>query len=150
MGLLMISMLCVTFKETEDDLYPFSVAVQADIVVKGKTRRDYEEDMTRRMVCRIFHGHSMGGTYYGYHYHGGDYTKECFSKEDALTQILQPMYMPNDLNFPCREVFKEILSTCVELQCLFRLKFSKPCVLLYILLLSQGCLDFLDEPISIC
>ena len=35
----------VSFKETDDDRILFRAAVQADVIVKGRSRRDYEEDI---------------------------------------------------------------------------------------------------------
>jgi hypothetical protein len=77
-----------------------------------------------------------------------DYTKECFSKEDALTKFLVPYVYAKDLDLHAEKFLKKYCPRALETPMPFRLKkFSKLCVLLYILLLSR--MGFLDEPTSI-
>ena len=40
-----IHVIGVTFKEAEGDRILFRAAVQSDVILRGKGRRDYEEDM---------------------------------------------------------------------------------------------------------
>ncbi len=65
------------------------------------------------MVCRIFHGHSAWWTYYGYHYFCGRLHQGVFQQGRCTYQILGALCICQRSRPPCREVFKEILSTCV-------------------------------------
>ena len=93
-----IHVMGVTFKETEDDRILFRAAVQADIVVKGRTRRDYEKDMASAWFAVSFTGILRGGLTMVTITSVEDYTKECFSKEDALTKFLVPWIIVNKVD----------------------------------------------------
>ncbi|WET88664.1 helix-turn-helix transcriptional regulator [Ligilactobacillus murinus] len=109
-----IHVMGVTFKETEDDRILFRAAVQADIVVKGKTRRDYEEDMTSAWFAVSFTGILRGGLTMVTITSVEDYTKECFSKEDALTKFLVPYVYAKDLDLHAEKFLKKYCPRALE------------------------------------
>ena len=102
-----IHVMGVTFKETEDDRILFHAAVQADIVVKGRTRRDYEEDMASAWFAVSFTGILRGGLTMVTITSVEDYTKEYFSKEDALTKFLVPYIYAKDLDLHAEKFLKK-------------------------------------------
>ena len=80
----------VSFKETEDDRILFRAAIQTDIIVKGRSRRDYEEDVVYPWFSISFTGILRCGLNMVTITSVGEYSKERFSKEDALSQYLIP------------------------------------------------------------
>ncbi|MCC8049302.1 MAG: hypothetical protein LIP10_01410 [Clostridiales bacterium] len=88
----------VTFKETEDDRILFRAAIQADIIVKGWSRRDYEEDVASAWFSISFTGILRCGLNMVTITSVGEYSKECFNKEDALSQYLIPYVYSSDLD----------------------------------------------------
>ena len=88
----------VSFKETEDDRILFRAAVQADVIVKGHSRRDYEEDIVYPWFSISFTGILRCGLNMVTITSVGEYSKERFSKEDALSQYLIPYVYSKDLD----------------------------------------------------
>jgi len=68
------------FKETEDDRILFRAAVQADVIVKSRSRRDYEEDIVYPWFSISFTGILRCGLNMVTITSVGEYSKERFSK----------------------------------------------------------------------
>lgn len=104
----------VTFKETEDDRIIFRAAVQTDIVVKGRTRRDYEEDIVSAWFAVSFTGILRGGLTMVTITAVEDYTKEKFCKEDTLTKFLVPYVYAKDLDSHAEKFLQKYCPRALE------------------------------------
>lgn len=103
----------VSFKETEDDRILFRAAVQADIIIKGRSRRDYEEDIVTSWFSISFTGILRCGLNMVTIISIGEYSKERFNKEDALSQYLIPYVYSKDLDSHAEKFLKKY---CPEAQ----------------------------------
>lgn len=97
----------VSFKETEDDRILFRAAIQTDIIVKGRSRRDYEEDVVYPWFSISFTGILRCGLNMVTITSVGEYSKERFSKEDALSQYLIPYVYSKDLDAHAEKFLKK-------------------------------------------
>lgn len=97
----------VSFKETEDDRILFRAAVQADVIVKGRSRRDYEEDIVYPWFSISFTGILRCGLNMVTITSVDEYSKERFNKEDALTQYLIPYVYSKDLDDHAEKFLKK-------------------------------------------
>lgn len=88
----------VTFKEDEGDCIRFRAAVQADVILRGKGRRDSEEDMVNPWFTVAFSGILHSGLSNVKILGVEDYSRERFDKEDALTKYLVPYVYAKDLD----------------------------------------------------
>lgn len=104
----------VTFKETEDDRILFRAAIQADIIVKGWSRRDYEEDVASAWFSISFTGILRCGLNMVTITSVGEYSKECFNKEDALSQYLIPYVYSSDLDIHAEKFLKKYCPKALE------------------------------------
>lgn len=104
----------VSFKETEDDRILFRAAVQADVIVKGRTRRDYEEDIVCPWFSISFTGILRCGLSMVTITSVGVYSKERFSKEDALSQYLVPYVYSKDLDTHAEKFLKKYCPKALE------------------------------------
>lgn len=109
-----IHVMGVTFKETDDDRILFRAAVQTDIVVKGRTRRDYEEDMASAWFAVSFTGILRCGLTMVTITSVEDYTQERFNKEDALTKFLVPYIYAKDLDLHAEKSLKKYCPRALE------------------------------------
>lgn len=93
-----VHVVSVTFRETEDDRINFRAAVQADIQISGRNRRDYDEDIVDRWFAISFTAILRGGlnmvTITGI----DEYSKERLHAEDALTKYLVPYISAKSLD----------------------------------------------------
>ncbi len=97
----------VSFKETEDDRILFRAAIQADVVVKGRSRRDYEEDIVSPWFSISFTGILRCGLNMVTILSVAEYSKEYFSKEDALSQYLVPYVYSKDLDLHAEKFLRK-------------------------------------------
>lgn len=97
----------VSFKETEDDRILFRAAIQADVVVKGRSRRDYEEDIVSPWFSISFTGILRCGLNMVTILSVAEYSKEYFSKEDALSRYLVPYVYSKDLDIHAEKFLKK-------------------------------------------
>lgn len=104
----------VSFKETEDDRILFRAAVQADVIVKGRSRRDYEEDIAYPWFSISFTGILRCGLNMVTITSVGEYSKERFNKEDALSQYLIPYVYSKDLDVHAEKFLKKYLSESIR------------------------------------
>ena len=104
----------VTFKETEDDRIMFRAAIQADIVIKGKTYRDYEEDMPCSWFAVSFTGILRCGLTMVTITAVEEYTKEKFCKEDALSKFLVPYVYAKDLDSHAEKFLQKYCPRALE------------------------------------
>ena len=104
----------VSFKETEDDRILFRAAVQADVIVKGRSRRDYEEDIVYPWFSISFTGILRCGLNMVTITSVGEYSKERFSKEDALSQYLIPYVYSKDLDAHAEKFLKKYCPKALE------------------------------------
>ena len=104
----------VSFKETEDDRILFRAAVQADVIVKGRSRRDYEEDIVYPWFSISFTGILRCGLSMVTITSMGVYSKERFSKEDALSQYLVPYVYSKDLDTHAEKFLKKYCPKALE------------------------------------
>ena len=104
----------VSFKETEDDRILFRAAVQADVIVKGRSRRDYEEDIVYPWFSISFTGILRCGLNMVTITSVGEYSKERFSKEDALSQYLIPYVYSKDLDAHAVKFLKKYCPKALE------------------------------------
>lgn len=104
----------VSFKETEDDRILFRAAVQADVIVKGRSRRDYEEDVVYPWFSISFTGILRCGLNMVTITSVGEYSKERFSKEDALSQYLIPYVYSKDLDDHAEKFLKKYCPKALE------------------------------------
>ncbi|MBR4765161.1 MAG: hypothetical protein IK085_00180 [Clostridia bacterium] len=105
----------------------FIVTVQADIIISGKGRRDYEQDRTEKWYAVKFTA-NLDRTLENVKMISVDeYSKERFKKEDALTKYLAPymysdnldsfatefleMYCPESLKKPIKLPVQEIIKS---------------------------------------
>ena len=109
-----IHVMGVTFKEEEDNCIRFRAAVQADVVVKGKSRRDYEEDMVSPWFSVEFSGTLHNGLSNVRILKVDDYTRERFDKEDALTKYLVPYVYAKDLDAHAEQFLKSYCPRALE------------------------------------
>ena len=86
----------VTFKEDEGNFIRFRAAVQTDVILRGKGRRDYEEDMVSPWFTVAFSGILHNGLSNVSILGVEDYSREKFDKEDALTKYLVPYVYAKD------------------------------------------------------
>ena len=109
----------VSFKETEDDRILFRAAIQTDIIVKGRSRRDYEEDVVYPWFSISFTGILRCGLNMVTITSVGEYSKERFSKEDAFSHSL--FIIPIMYTFAGTEKFSSEYNNCSSIP---RLSFS--------------------------
>lgn len=105
----------VSFKETEDDRILFRAAVQADVLVKGRSRRDYEEDVVSPWFSVSFTGILRYGLNMVTITSIGEYSRECFDKEDALSQYLIPYVYSKDLDTHAEKFLKKYCPKALEI-----------------------------------
>lgn len=104
----------VSFKETEDDRILFRAAVQADVIVKGRSRRDYEEDIVYLWFFISFTGILRCGLNMVTITSVGEYSKERFGKEDTLSQYLIPYVYSKDLDAHAEKFLKKYCPKALE------------------------------------
>lgn len=104
----------VSFKETEDDRILFRAAIQTDIIVKGRSRRDYEEDVVYPVVFHSFTGILRCGLNMVTITSVGEYSKERFSKEDAFVSIFNPVCVLEGPRCSRREIPEKVLSESIR------------------------------------
>ena len=88
----------VSFKGTEDDSILFRASIQADVVIKGRSRRDYEEDMVNPWFSITFTAILRGGLNMVTITSIEEYTRDNFNKENALSKYLVPYVSSKDLD----------------------------------------------------
>ncbi len=105
----------VTFKEGENDrILLFRVAVQADVAIKGRSKYDYEDDMVNPWFSIAFSGTLRGGLKDVTITSIEDYSREKFSKEDALTKYLVPYIYSKDLDAHAERFLKKYCPKSLE------------------------------------
>lgn len=91
-----IHVMGVSFHQGEGNLLRFNASVQADVILKGLGKRDYEADEQQVWFSVAFTGYLLGGlnmvTIIGVDL----YSKDKFNEEDSLSKFLVPyMYSKN-------------------------------------------------------
>lgn len=88
----------ITFHESDNDKIDFQAAVQADIEISGRSRRDYDSDMIERWFCVSCSATLRNGlNNFRINYISG-YSFDRFKAEDALTKYLVPYVYAKDLD----------------------------------------------------
>lgn len=105
----------VSFKETENDRILFRAAIQADVIVKGRSRRDYEEDVVYPWFSVSFTGILRCGLNMVTITSVDEYSKERFSKEDTLSQYLIPYVYSKDLDDHAEKFLKKYCPKALEM-----------------------------------
>lgn len=72
--------------------------MQTDVILRGKGRRDYEEDLVNPWFTVVLSGILHNGLSNVKVLGVGDYSKERFDKEDTLTKYLVPYVYAKDLD----------------------------------------------------
>lgn len=109
-----IHVMGVSFKETEDDRIFFRAAVQADVIIKGRSRRDYEDDVVYPWFAVSFTGILRCGLTMVTITSVDEYSKERFNKEDALSQYLIPYVYSKDLDAHAEKFLKKYCPKALE------------------------------------
>lgn len=104
----------VSFKETEDDRILFRATVQTDVIVKGRSKRDYEDDSVCPWFSISFTGILRGGLSMVTITSVDDYRKEHFVKEDALSRYLIPYMYSQDLEAHAEKFLKKYCPKALE------------------------------------
>ena len=89
----------VTFHDVDTDIIAFNVAVQAEIDLSGRGRRDYESDSVERWFTIPFTGILKDGLHQVSIGKVSDYTKELFQAEDALAYLFAAFPRQETLHF---------------------------------------------------
>ena len=104
----------VSFKETKDDSILFNVAIQADVIVKGRTKYDLEEDIAYAWFSISFTGILRHGLHQVSITSISEYNKERFDKEDTLSKFLVPYVYSEDLDTHAEEFLKKYCPKALE------------------------------------
>ncbi|KNB74720.1 hypothetical protein ADS79_01425 [Brevibacillus reuszeri] len=88
----------ITFYGIEHRQIFFNATIQAEIVLKGMGKRDYEADRQSKWFILSFYGHLISGLRKVMIIDVRDYSKERFSKENALSRYLVPYLYSEDLD----------------------------------------------------
>ena len=104
----------VSFKGTEDDSIQFRAAIQADVIIKGRSRRDYEEDMVNPWFSIFFTGILRGGLNMVTITAVEEYTRDSFNKENALSKYLVPYVSSKDLDHHAERFLKKYCPKALE------------------------------------
>jgi hypothetical protein len=88
----------VTYREVEEDRILFRAAVEADITISGKSRRDYEQDMVNPWFAVSITGVLNDGLHDVIISDISEYSKEKFCAEGALTKWLVPILYKDQLD----------------------------------------------------
>ena len=90
--------MCVTFHESDNDHINFQVAVQANIGISGKSRRDYDSNMVDRWFSISCSAVLRDGIHDFTANDISDYSSKRFNAEDALTKYLVSYVYAKDLD----------------------------------------------------
>jgi len=104
----------VCFCNTEDDTLIFRAAIQADITISGKGKRDYDNDNISCWFSVSFTGLLQHGLSKVIITDVSDYTKERFNAEDALTRHLVPYMYARDLDVHAESFLKKYCPRALE------------------------------------
>ena len=88
----------VTFHESDNDHINFQVAVQANIEISGKSRRDYDSNMVDRWFSISCSAVLRDGIHDFTANDISDYSSKRFNAEDALTKYLVSYVYAKDLD----------------------------------------------------
>lgn len=88
----------VTFHESDNDRIDFQAAIQADIEISGRSRRDYDSDMIDRWFSVLCSATLQDGLHHFCIKNILEYSCERFKAEDALTKYLVPYVFAKDLD----------------------------------------------------
>lgn len=104
----------VSFKGTEDDTILFRASIQADVIIKGRSRCDYEEDMVNSWFSIFFTGILRGGLNMVTITSVEEYTCDSFNKENALSRYLVPYVSSKDLDHHAERFLKKYCPKALE------------------------------------
>ena len=104
----------VSFCNTDDDTLIFRAAVQADITISGKGRRDYDIDNISSWFSVSFSGLLRRGLTQVTITDVSDYTRERFNAEDALTRYLVPYVYARDLDIHAESFLRKYCPRALE------------------------------------
>ncbi len=104
----------VSFKGTEDDSILFRASIQADVVIKGRSRRDYEEDMVNPWFSITFTAILRGGLNMVTITSIEEYTRDNFNKENALSRYLVPYVSSKDLDLYAEKFLRKYCPKALE------------------------------------
>ena len=76
----------------------FNATINADVVLKGMGKQDYDADMKSKWFILSFYGHLISGLRKVMIIDVRDYSRERFSKENALSKYLVPYIYSEDLD----------------------------------------------------
>lgn len=82
---------------TDSDFVDFVAAVEADVVLKGLGRRDYDADMKSEWVSVYFKGQLLDGLNMVTVIDVGEYRTGTFDKETTLSKYMVPYLYAEDL-----------------------------------------------------
>lgn len=82
---------------TDSDIVDFVAAVEADVVLKGLGRRDYDADMKSEWVSVYFKGQLLDGLNMVTVIDVGEYRTGTFDKETTLSKYMVPYLYAEDL-----------------------------------------------------
>lgn len=88
----------VNFHESENDRIECRITVRAEIEISGRSRRDYESDLTECWVSIPFSATLQNGLQQVSIGYVTEYSRELFRAEDALTKYMVPYIYAKDLD----------------------------------------------------
>jgi len=104
----------VTFHGDEGHKINFTAAIEADLVLKGNGRRDYEADPCSQWFSVSFHAQLMEGLRCVSIVSVDIYSKERFHKESSLSQCLVPYLYSEDLDKVAEEFLARYYPDALE------------------------------------
>lgn len=93
-----IHVMGVSFHKGEGSLLSFCASVQADVILKGLGKRDYEADEQQLWFSVYFTGHLLSGLNMVTITKVDLYSKDKFNAEDSLSRYLVPYLYAKDLD----------------------------------------------------
>ncbi|MNW33011.1 hypothetical protein D3C74_99650 [compost metagenome] len=104
----------ITFYGIEHRQIFFNATIQAEIVLKGMGKRDYDADRQSKWFILSFYGHLISGLRKVMIIDVRDYSKERFSKENALSKYLVPYLYSEDLDNEAEKFLQKYYPEALE------------------------------------
>ncbi|WP_081327452.1 helix-turn-helix domain-containing protein [Paenibacillus polymyxa] len=104
----------ITFYGIEHRQIFFNATINAEIVLKGMGKRDYEADRQSKWFILSFYGHLISGLRKVMIIDVRNYSKERFSKENALSKYLVPYLYSEDLDNEAEKFLQKYYPEALE------------------------------------